>query len=355
MPTAIGSANVQNQGALNGQATGAEDLDRALLVDEVSGEIIASFNKATVMDGKYLLRQTNGAKGVRFEHVGGIGAYYHNAGEHIEGLNIAHEKSEITLDRPLVTSFFTDDFNEQMMHYDARKEYTRKMGEVLAQKYDRNVMMKFITAARLGNKIAGQPGGTVIINADLASAVLDTRVSAIAKSIIDAKKELIKKNVPVENIFCVLSPDDYFAIIEQRDLLAKQFSDVGSYSEGTVFKIGGVPLTYHNYIPQVNAQDVANTEFYDEYHGINCTGTVGFVGVKDALGVLRGNTVQTKIWDDNGRMGTWTRASIACGMGVLRPECSVELRSAALPAAWGTNISDNGRIGAGKLPASATA
>lgn len=346
-------ATVQNTGSLSGEFTGTEDIDRALLVDEISGEIIASFNKATVMDGKYMLRQTNGAKGVRFEHVGGIGAYYHNAGEHIEGLNIAHEKSEITLDRPLVTSFFTDDFVEQMMHYDARKEYTRKMGEVLAQKYDRNVMMKYITAARLANKLGEYPGGSVIVNAELASTDLDVRVKAIAKAIIDGKKELVKKNVPIDSIFCVVSPDDYFAIIEQRDLLNNLYGNVGSFSEGTVFKIGGVPLTYHNYIPQVDAQNPANTEFYDEYHGINCSGTVGFLGVKDAVGVLRGNTVQTKIWDDNGRMGTWTRASIACGMGVLRPECAVELRSAALPAHWGTVIAENGRVGAGKLPASA--
>jgi len=351
----IDSATVQNAGALNGTSTGAEDLDRALLVDEISGEIISSFNKSTIMDGKYMLRQTNGAKGVRFEHVGGIGAYYHNAGEHIEGLNVAHEKSEITLDRPLVTSFFTDDFNEQMMHYDARKEYTRAMGEVLAQKYDRNVLMKYITAARLSNKLAEKPGGSVIVNADLASATLDTKVKAIAKAIIDGKKELIKKNVPIDGIFCVLSPDDYFAIIEHRDLLNKDFGEVGSFSDGNVFRIAGVPLSYHNYIPQVDAQNPANTEFYDEYHGINCTGTVGFLGVKDAVGVLRGNTVTTKIWDDNGRMGTWTRASIACGMGVLRPECAVELRSAALPAAWGQLIYDNGRVGAGKLPASAHA
>ena len=343
-------ATVQNAGNVDGGYEELEAEDRALLVEKVTGEIIASFDKTTLMEGKYQKKQLQGGKSLRFEHVGGIGAYYHNAGEHIKGSNVAHDKSELTLDRPLVTSFFTDDFQESMLHYDARKEYTRKMGEVLAQKYDRNIQMKYITASRLKNVMAEYAGGSVVVDTELASTDLAVKVNAFAKALIAGKKELIKKNV-TGTVFAVTDPDTYFEIVEHRDLLNKDFGNVGDYAEGKVFKIGGVPLTYHNYIPQTDGSDENNTEFYDEYHGINCTGTVAFMGTSEAVGVLRGGDVTTKIWDDNGRMGTWTRASLACGMGVLRPECAVEIRKSAVPSNWAQIIYDRGRVGAGKLPA----
>lgn len=338
-----------NAGATNGAFGGLEATERALLVEKVTGEIIASFDKAVAMEGKYQRKDIQGAKSLRFEHIGGIGAYYHNAGEHIKGSNVAHDKSELTLDRPLVSSFFTDDFAESMLHYDARKEYTRRIGEVLAQKYDRNIQMKFITAARLKNVLAEHDGGSVIIDTALANSDLATRVNAFAKALITAKKELVKKNVTGQ-IFAVTDPDTYFEIIENRTLLNKEYGNVGDYAEGSVFKIGGIPLTYHNYIPQVDATQSSNKEFYDEYHGINCTGTVAYVGTDEAVGVLRGGNISVKIFDDDGRMGTWTRASLACGMGVLRPECAVEIRKEALPSNWGQIIHDRNRVGAGKLP-----
>lgn len=342
-------ATALNSGAKNGSFSGLEANDRELLVEKVTGEILSSFEKNVAMEGKYQRKEINGAKSLRFEHIGGIGAYYHNAGEHIKGSEVAHDKSELTLDRPLVSSFFTDDFNESMLHYDARKEYTKKMGEVLAQKYDRNIQMKFITAARLKNVMDEYDGGSVIVDTNLANADLATRVNAFAKALIAAKKELIKKNVTGE-IFAVTSPDTYFEIIENRALLNKDYGNVGDYAEGTVFKIGGIPLTYHNYLPNVDATKPTNKEFYDEYHGINCEGTIAFVGTNEAVGVLKGGDITTKIWDDDGRMGTWTRASLACGMGVLRPECAVEIRKAALPANWAQVIHDKNRVGAGKLP-----
>lgn len=343
-------ANVLNTGSRTGGFEDLEANDRALLVEQVSGEILASFEKSTVMEGKYQRKNTNGAKSIRFEHIGGIGAYYHNAGEHIQSSTIAHDKSELTLDRPLVTSFFTDDFQETMVHYNARGEYTRKMGEVLAQKYDRNIQMKLITAARLRNVLDEGAGGSVIVETELANGDLEVRVKAFARSLIEARKELIKKNVTGQ-IFCITDPDTYFEIVEHRELLRDSFGgQVGNYAEGEVFKIGGVPLTYHNYLPQVDATNPDNAEYYDKFHGINCTGTKAIVATADAVGVLRGGDITTKIWDDAGRMGSWTRASIACGMGVLRPECAVEIRSADLPAGWAKIIKDNGRIGSGRLP-----
>jgi hypothetical protein len=348
--TDLGTATVQNTGSVDGGFDNMEATDRALLIEKATGEIIASFDKSVLMEGKYEKKALVGGKSLRFEHVGSIGAYYHNAGEHVKGLNVGHDKSELTLDRPIVSSFFTDDFQESMAHYDSRKEYTRKMGEVLAQKYDRNIQMKFITASRLKNVMSEYAGGSVIVDAGLASADLAVKVNAFAKALITGRKELIKKNVK-GTIFAITDPDTYFEVVENRTLLNKDFGNVGDYAEGEVFRIGGVPLSYHNYIPQSDGTDVANTEFYDEYHGINCTGTVAFMGTKESVAVLRGGNISTKIWDDNGRMGTWTRASLACGMGVMRPECAIEIRKSALPANWGQIIFDRNRVGSGKLPA----
>lgn len=347
---ALINGDVQIAGNYDGTYEGLEAEDRALLTEEVTGEVLASFEKSTIMEGKYNLRKLTGKKSTRFEHVGGIGAYYHKAGDHVKGLNVAAEKSEITLDRPLMSSFFTDDFEESMLHFDARKEYTRKMGEVLAQKYDRNILMKEILAARCANKLAEYDGGTVITDTGLASADIAIRVNAFAKAIITARKELKKKNVTGQ-IYCITDPDMYFDVIEHKELLNKDYGEVGSYAEGEIFKIGGVVITAHNYLPNVDAQDVAEVEFYDEYHGINCTGTKMVMFTKDSVGVLRGGDVSIKMWDADEYEGTWTRAKLACGMGVLRPECAIEVRSEDLPANWGQLVHDSGRIGAGKLPA----
>jgi hypothetical protein len=308
-----------------GQAglTGATD---ALFLKVFSGEVMSTFNALTVMKEKTRIRAINNGKSAQFPAIGKTVAEYHTAGAEILGNNIEHGEKVITIDDLLISNTFIANIDEAKNHYDVRSEYSKQMGQALAQTYDRNLLSMAIKAARdpsgLGAGVAGQGnaasenlGSTTPATADIVTAMYD------AAATLDAA------NVPETDRYVVVNPATYYALVQNDKLINRDFGQNGSYSDGTIMRVAGMQIVKSNNLAVNHTTASAYPDFNSKY-AVDATDTTALVIQQQALGTVQLMDMATEMEYDIRRQGTLAVSKMAVGHGVLRPECIIELRAA---------------------------
>jgi hypothetical protein len=308
-----------------GQAglTGATD---ALFLKVFSGEVMSTFNALTVMKEKTRIRAINNGKSAQFPAIGKTVAEYHTAGAEILGNNIEHGEKVITIDDLLIANTFIANIDEAKNHYDVRSEYSKQMGQALAQTYDRNLLSMAIKAARdpsgLGAGVAGQGnaasenlGSTTPATADIVTAMYD------AAATLDAA------NVPETDRYVIVNPATYYALVQNDKLINRDFGQNGSYSDGTIMRVAGMQIVKSNNLAVDHTTAAAYPDFNSKY-AVDATDTTALVIQQQALGTVQLMDMATEMEYDIRRQGTLAVSKMAVGHGVLRPECIIELRAA---------------------------
>jgi hypothetical protein len=308
-----------------GQAglTGATD---ALFLKVFSGEVMSTFNALTVMKEKTRIRAINNGKSAQFPAIGKTVAEYHTAGAEILGNNIEHGEKVITIDDLLIANTFIANIDEAKNHYDVRSEYSKQMGQALAQTYDRNLLSMAIKAARdpsgLGAGVAGQGnaasenlGSTTPATADIVTAMYD------AAATLDAA------NVPETDRYVIVNPATYYALVQNDKLINRDFGQNGSYSDGTIMRVAGMQIVKSNNLAVNHTTASAYPDFNSKY-AVDATDTTALVIQQQALGTVQLMDMATEMEYDIRRQGTLAVSKMAVGHGVLRPECIIELRAA---------------------------
>jgi len=303
--------------------TGATD---ALFLKVFSGEVMSTFNAQTVMKEKTRIRSIQNGKSAQFPAIGKTVAEYHTAGAEILGNNIEHGEKVITIDDLLISNTFIANIDEAKNHYDVRAEYSKQMGQALAQTYDRNLLSMAIKAARdpsgLGAGIAGQGSA-----ASEALGAAPTTAQIVA-GIYDAAATLDTRNVPEAERFVIVSPTVYYALVQDDKLINRDFGANGSYSDGSVMNVAGMTIVKSNNVAVDHSTAVAYPDFNAKY-AVNATDTSALIIQRQALGTVQLMDMATEMEYDIRRQGTLAVSKMAVGHGVLRPECIIELRAAA--------------------------
>lgn len=308
-----------------GQAglTGATD---ALFLKVFSGEVMSTFNSQTVMKEKTRIRSIQNGKSAQFPAIGKTVAQYHTAGAEILGNNIEHGEKVITIDDLLISNTFIANIDEAKNHYDVRAEYSKQMGQALAQTYDRNLLSMAVKAARdpsgLGAGIAGQGSA-----ASVAIGATPTTAQIVA-AIYDAAATLDTRNVPEAERFVIVSPTVYYALVQDDKLINRDFGANGSYSDGSVLNVAGMTIIKSNNLAVDHTTAAAFPDFSSKY-AVAATDTKALVIQRQALGTVQLMDMATEMEYDIRRQGTLAVSKMAVGHGVLRPECIIELRAAA--------------------------
>lgn len=308
-----------------GQAglTGATD---ALFLKVFSGEVMSTFNAQTVMKEKTRIRSIQNGKSAQFPAIGKTVAEYHTAGAEILGNNIEHGEKVITIDDLLISNTFIANIDEAKNHYDVRAEYSKQMGQALAQTYDRNLLSMAIKAARdpsgLGAGIAGQGSA-----ASVSIGATPTTAQTVA-AIYDAAATLDTRNVPEAERFVIVSPTVYYALVQDDKLINRDFGANGSYSDGSVLNVAGMTIIKSNNLAVDHTTASAFPDFSSKY-AVAATDTKALVIQRQALGTVQLMDMATEMEYDIRRQGTLAVSKMAVGHGVLRPECIIELRAAA--------------------------
>lgn len=298
----------------------------ALFLKVFANEVLAAFEESNVMfNGRdnapmHMVRSIASGKSAQFPATWKASATYHTPGNELTGQVIKHNERIINIDGLLTSSVFLASLDEAMNHYDVRSEYSFQLGQALAIEADKNLIQLVALAARAAATISGAYGGSQLTNAGY-----DATPDTLAQGIFDASQVLDEKDVPQSDRYCILKPKHYNMLVQSSKAIHRDFGGSGSYAEGKVFMIDSVRIVKSNHVPSTNLTQVSGTN--NTYHG-DFTNTVGVVFHRGAVGTVKLMNLAVEHAYEIRRQGTLFVAKYAMGHGILRPECSVELKKA---------------------------
>ena len=187
-----------------------------------SGELFKGFQHNTIARDLVTKRTLKNGKSMQFIYTGRMSAEYHTPGTPILGSNNppVAEKT-IQMDDLLISSAFVYDLDETLAHYELRGEISKKIGYALAEKYDRLIFRAIVRGARKAHPISAsgkvEPGGTKIQVGTSSGTGTDADALDAGKLVTafyDAAAALDEKGVSGEGRVAVISPRQYYALIQ---------------------------------------------------------------------------------------------------------------------------------------------
>lgn len=313
----MANATVLTLGQINGG--GATD---ALFLKMFSGELLTAFEEANVVMDKHTVRNIKAGKSAQFPATWKVSAGYHTPGNEIVGQTSNLAERIINIDDLLLASVFIANIDEAKAHYEVRSEYAKQCGLALSYQWDKNVLQVGVLAARAAATVTGGYGGTAFTSA---TTLYKTSASDLAAGIYAAAQTFDEKDVPDGEVkYCFIKPAQYYMLAQATNLINKDWSGAGSYSDGKILRIAGVELVKTNHLPTTNISGVTGQN--NTYAG-DFTKTAALVMTKQAVGTVKLLDLASEMGYDIRRQGTLLIAKYAIGHGILRPECAVELKT----------------------------
>jgi len=314
-------------------ASGSED---ALFLKVFAGEVLTSFERASVTAGAEMVRAIANGKSATFPVMGRIAAAYHTAGAEITGSDVNHSEKVITINDLLLSSVFLSNIEEAKNHWDVRSAYSAEIGRALAFQKDKHILQTIGQASLASANVAdsGYGAGTTITDAGIASATDATAANAMIDSLFDAAKALDNNFVPKEGRKCFLRTEEYYKMANATNAVNIDFSGGanGGVADGKVMKVAGIELvpTPHfvasNITTGVDAGSA--TAGGSTPQAVNLTNYVALVCHPSAAGTVKLMDLAVESEYDIRRQGTLMVAKYAMGHGVLRPEAAVGIKEA---------------------------
>ena len=340
--------NLSRLGQIKGDAAtweagaGKLDKNREMFLRLGSSEVLDAFMINTVFKGKTRERNIRGGKSVDFPITGRMLAAYHQPGKPITGdgndpsdLN----KRTIELDALMIADTAIYEVDELMNFYDVRQIYTRELGRALAVEYDKRVARLVYAAAN--NAVeplakdppnAGRTGTAITLDdtaADFNAKTRQERGDELVEAIFDARVEFEKKDVPIDNMYAVFTPDDYYSITQSSRAINVDFNNGGgngSIAQGETARIAGIPLFSSNHVDQPDYSLVAGDVQADYAQDLSlCRGLIFH---RDAVGVVSLLSPSLQLTGPEYRVQYQSDLMVArqaLGMGVLRAECACQI------------------------------
>ncbi len=317
----MSNANPSGIGLVNNAGTAD-----ALFLKQFSGEVLTSFEQATVTADKQMVRTIANGKSAQFPVMGRSSAAYHTPGAEITGTDINHNEKVITINDLLLSSHFISNIEEAKNHYDVRSVYSSEMGRALAFQMDKHVLQTMAQAAAATANVgdSGYASGTVITDTDSG-----TNATSLIGSIFDAAEALDDAYVPSEGRFCFLKPEQYYLLANASNAVNVDFSGRGSIAEGTVPQIAGINLIKTPHLPTSNVTgNGVDAGGAGGAQAVAAANTTALIAHTSAVGTVKLMDLAVESEYDIRRQGTLMVAKYAMGHGVLRPEAAVQIQSA---------------------------
>ena len=314
-PSRLGAANLAAANATQ---------SNALFLKIFAGEVLTAFDETNVMKDLHVARTIASGKSASFPVTGKANAAYHTVGTPLLGTQkIAHNEIVVNIDDVLIADTFIANIDEAKNHYDVRAEYSRLLGMALSKQFDIRCLQLAVLAARSSATVTGGNGGSAITDADA-----KTNGASLAASIFEAAKVMDEKDVPESDRVAIVKPAQYYNLVQTTDVINRDFGGAGVYADGTVLRVAGIQIVKSNNVPSANISAIAGEN--NTYHG-NFSNTAAVVMQKQALGTVKLMDLAVERTSGDFEVmyqGTLMAAKYAMGHGILRPECSVEIKTA---------------------------
>jgi hypothetical protein len=301
------NATVSTLGQING--AGAD----ALFLKVFGGEVLAAFYAQNKFLGRSMVRTITSGSSAQFPASWKGTAAYHTPGTMIVGTGEPKRNERIiTIDDLLVAPRFVSNIEEAKNHYEVRSELSRDIGFALSSTMDKNLAQLYILAARASATVTGGDGGTVIT-----SASAGTNADALIAAAFDGAQALDEKNVPENDRYLFVKPDQYYNLVNSSSKLIhvdyNGGSNNGGVAEGVVRRVAGLEIVKTN-----NAPFGSNINTGVAAYQVNATNTVGVVAQKGAVGTVKLMDLRMEMEYQMLWQGTFIVGSYACGQLALR-------------------------------------
>jgi hypothetical protein len=317
----MANANVSEIGKVNNAGTAD-----ALFLKVFAGEVLTSFEQATVTADKHMVRTIANGKSAQFPVMGRSSAAYHTPGNEITGTDINHNEKVITINDLLISSHFIANIDEAKNHYDVRSVYSQEMGRALAFQMDKHVLQTMVQAAA-GTANVGDSGyasGTIITSANSG-----TQAAALITALYDAAEAMDDAYVPSEGRCAFLKPEQYYLLANASNAINVDFSGQGSIATGQVPQLAGLNLIKTPHLPTANVTGTGvDAGGASSAQAVDASNTTALVTHPSAVGTVKLMDLAVESDYDIRRQGTLMVAKYAMGHGVLRPEAAVQIQTA---------------------------
>jgi hypothetical protein len=327
--------------------------DRALFYKKFSGEVLATFVQMNRVAPLVRQRSIASGKSAGFQVLGRAVAFFHSAGKDISDTannllsQIAGAERVINIDSMLMSAVTIYDLDEAMSEWEVRGPYARELGRSVAVMSDRLAIHTLILAARASATITGLNGGSVVVDA-----AMKTSGVALANALFAAKVDMDHKDVPEDGRFAVITWDQHANLIRDPSVSIAATSPTvtqatvgyplingdlsqanGDYAKAKLYFCAGFMLVPTNHLPSTNITSGdadfgtsagGASEQGNVYYG-DFSNTAGVCFQSEAAGRLMLRDAQVESSREHRLKGWLTSIAIAQGLGILRPECSVEL------------------------------
>lgn len=319
--------NYVNYPGAEGKVKGDFSKDTSLNIFKYNSEVLVAFKRLCLMEGLVQYKDCSKAKGRKFNLFGRGEARYVKPGEsQLEKVNRQYDRTQITIypDYPLISDDLIDDFSALMNDFNERQLATEATAEALANKRDKSMLQQAILAAREPGKVEGMYGGSSLVYADC-----DSDVQQLRKALTAAAVAMDEKDVPDTDRNVILKPLQYRMLVDCDDVVEDSVGGDGSRSKGIVGRYQGLLLRKSNNLPTTDLTGTDDALMNNTYEG-NFTGTVASVITSRVLGAVRLSGMKTEHQRHADRQSDYYITSLMVGSGILRPDCAVEIRNAAL-------------------------
>ena len=314
-------------------ASGSED---ALFLKIFSGEVLTSFERATVTNGADTTRSIANGKSATFPVMGRVGAAFHTAGTEITGSDVNHSEKVITINDLLLSSVFLSNIEEAKNHWDVRGAYSTEIGRALAFQKDKHILQTIGQAALASANVgdSGYGAGTVLTNTGIASATDATAANAMIDSIFDAASALDANYVPKEGRKCFMRLEEYYKLANATNAVNVDFSggNNGGVASGKVFSVAGIELVPvpHFVTGNINSgvDQGSATAGGSNPQAVDMSNYVALISHPSCAGTVKLMDLAVESEYDIRRQGTLLVAKYAMGHGVLRAESAVGIKEA---------------------------
>lgn len=218
---ALAAAGISNPG----QKLSAGDRD-TLFMKVFSGEVLTAFARNTVMMSRHQVRTIDHGKSASFAVMGRTRAKYLAPGNSLDDQRKKFEHSEkvIAIDGLLTADCLITDIDDAMNHYDVRVEYSRQLGEALAQSADCAIINELANmAAEAEENIPDNDDGVEKVQGTGKAFEFETGLAIsqsadygnkIIEGLLAARAAFTKNYVPMGDRYCLLTPEGYSALIK---------------------------------------------------------------------------------------------------------------------------------------------
>ncbi len=185
------------------------------------------------------------------------------------------------------------------------------------------------TVTAVGGPSAGRIGQTQTLPAGYTTATTNSRGDSLIAAISGLKVQMQSKDVPVEDMICVVPPSEYDCLLDSTRAINADFNGAGggngTIADGRIMRVKGIPVMWSNHVTQpayTNNTLDRNTAYQQDLS--KCRGMVFH---KDAIGVLTLKNIGLQVTPQGGDFNIMYQATLmvarmAIGMSVLRPECA---------------------------------